>query len=157
LLGFDNKQVHDRILDLLARDQKRQTMSPNMREWFQRYTTIYSRPDKSFHWGERQDTAVLHPISLDTFHAARKFYFFHDDFTLKGLAPWLGIDVPDRVYLEPHEMGLDARTFAYNKHDIQEQVGITQVLIAQALPLSFTVNLPPDDLLVGGNTKRWYP
>ena len=155
ILGFDNKQVHDRVLDMLAADQRRQTLGPNVREWFQRYTTVYSRPDKSFHWGERQDTAVLHPISLDTFHAARKFYFFHDDFTLKGLAPWLGVNVPDRVYLEPHQMGLDAKTMLYNKHDIQEQVGVTQMLIAQALPLCFTVNLPLEDLLTGGNTKMW--
>ncbi len=155
ILGFDNKQVHDRILDLLAADQRKQTMSQSMRQWFQRYTSVFSRPDKSFHWGERQDTAVLHPISLDTFHAARKFYFFHDDFTLKGLAPWLGVNVPDRVYLEPHQMALDQQTLRYNKHDIQEQVGITQMLIAQALPLCFTVNMPLDDLLTGGNTKMW--
>lgn len=155
ILGFDNKQVHDRISDLLSLDDRRQTMSPTMRQWFQTYTSVYSRPDKSFHWGERQDTAVLHPISLDTFHAARKFYFFHDDFTLKGLAPWLGINVPDRVYLDAHEMDLGPRTLLYNKHDIQEQVGITQMLLAQALPLCFTVNLPLEDLLTGGNTKMW--
>jgi DNA polymerase elongation subunit (family B) len=155
ILGFDNKQIHERIVELLQKDQRKQTMSPKMREWFQRFTSVYSRPDSSFHFGTKQEIALWHPVSLDTFHAARKFYFFHDDFTLKGLAPWLGINVPDRVYLEPHEMGLDAKTKLYNKHDIQEQVGITQMLIAQALPLCFAVNLPLDDLLVSGTTKMW--
>lgn len=155
ILGFDNKQIHDRITEVLQLDARRQTLSPRTREWFQRFTSVYSRPDRSFHFGTSQDIATWHPISLDTFHAARKFYFYHDDFTLKGLAPWLGIDVPDRLYLEPHEMALDAKTLLYNKHDIQEQVGITQSLIAQALPLCFTVNMGLDDLLTGGNTKMW--
>jgi DNA polymerase elongation subunit (family B) len=155
ILGFDNKQIHERIVDLLQKDQRRQTMGPKMREWFQRFTNVYSRPDSSFHFGTKQEVALWHPVSLDTFHAARKFYFFHDDFTLKGLAPWLGIEVPDRVYLEPHEMGLDPKTLLYNRHDIQEQIGITQMLIAQALPLCFATNLPLDDLLMGGTTKMW--
>ena len=155
ILGFDNKQIHDRIVAILGADQRSQSLSPGTRAWFQRFTQVYSRPDRSFHFGTSQDVATWHPVSLDTFHAARKFYFYHDDFTLKGLAPWLGIEVPDRVYLEAHEMDLGPRTLAYNKHDIQEQVGITQVLIAQALPLCFTVNLPLDDLLTGGTTKMW--
>jgi DNA polymerase elongation subunit (family B) len=155
ILGFDNKQIHDRILEILQRDVRRQSLGPRTRDWFQRFTQVYSRPDSSFHFGTRQEVATWHPITLDTFHAARKFFFFLDDFTLKGLAPWLGVDVPDRVYLEPHEMGLDAKTFLYNKHDVQEQVGVTQAIIAQALPLSFTVNLGLDDLLTGGNTKMW--
>ncbi|HEX2065343.1 MAG TPA: hypothetical protein VHI93_00885, partial [Candidatus Thermoplasmatota archaeon] len=155
ILGFDNKQVHERIVELLQKDQRRQTMGPGMRAWFEEFTKVYSRPDSSFHFGTKQEVALWHPVSLDTFHAARKFYFYHDDFTLKGLAPWLGVEVPDRVYLEAHEMGLDDRTLLYNKHDIQEQVGITQMLIAQALPLCFAVNLPLDDLLMGGTTKMW--
>jgi DNA polymerase elongation subunit (family B) len=155
ILGFDNKQIHDRIVELLQKDQRRQSMSPGMRAWFQQFTNVYSRPDSSFHFGTKQEVALWHPVSLDTFHAARKFYFYHDDFTLKGLAPWLGINVPDRVYLEPHEMGLDPKTLLYNKHDIQEQIGITQMLIAQALPLCFATNLPLDDLLMGGTTKMW--
>ncbi|MCA1818604.1 MAG: hypothetical protein LC620_00885 [Halobacteriales archaeon] len=155
ILGFDNKQIHDRIVELLQKDNRNRTLGPRTRDWFQRFTQVYSRPDRSFHFGTSQDIANWHPITLDTFHAARKFYFFHDDFTLKGLAPWLGIDVPDRVYLEPHEMALDAKTLLYNKHDIQEQLGITMSLIAQALPLCFTVNMGLDDLLTGGNTKMW--
>jgi DNA polymerase elongation subunit (family B) len=155
ILGFDNKQIHDRIVEILQKDARRGTLSPRDRDHFQRFTQVYSRPDRSFHFGTSQDIAAWFPISLDTFHAARKFFFFHDDFTLKGLAPWLGIEVDDRVYLEPHQMDLGPRTLLYNKHDVQEQVGITQQLIAQALPLSFTVNQSLEELLTAGNTKMW--
>ena len=155
ILGFDNKQVHERIVGILQQDQRKQTLSAKDRAHFHNFTQVVSRPDRSFHFGTSQDIAVWYPISFDTFHAARKFYFFHDDFTLKGLAPWLGINVPDRVYLDPHEMDLGPRTLKYNEQDIREQLGITQSLIAQALPLCFTVNLGLDDLLTGGNTKMW--
>ncbi len=155
VLGFDNKQIHDRIKTFLQQDQRNQDLGPGTRDWFREFTNVYSRHDRSFHFGTSQDIAVWHPITLDTFHAARKFYFFHDDFSLKGLAPWLGIDVPDRVYLEPAEQKLDKATLRYNKHDVQEQMGITQILLAQALPLCFTVNLPMSSLLTGGNTKMW--
>ncbi len=155
ILSFDNKQVHERIVELLQKDQRKQSISPNMKAWFEEFTGVYSRPDSSFHFGTKQEIANWYPASLDTFMAARKFYFFHDDFTLKGLAPWLGVDVPDRVYLEPHEMDLGPKTLLYNKHDIQEQLGITMQLIAQALPLCFTVNLPLDELLTSGTTKMW--
>ncbi|HLF17228.1 MAG TPA: DNA polymerase elongation subunit (family B), partial [Candidatus Thermoplasmatota archaeon] len=155
VLGFDNKQIHERITAILQADQRKQALSPRTKEWFQRFTSVHSRPDRSFHFGQSSDICVWYPVTLDTFHAARKFYFFHDDFTLKGLAPWLGIDVPERVYVEPHEMKLDPRTFEYNKHDVKEQVGITQILLAQALPLAFTVNLSLEELLTSGTTKMW--
>jgi DNA polymerase elongation subunit (family B) len=172
VLGFDNKQIHDRIRAILADDRGARgahvggegaasgergpaSLEPSKRAWFEKFTSVYSRSDRSFHFGTSQDIAVWHPVTLDTFHAARKFYFFHDDFTLKGLAPWLGIEVEDRVYLDPDHMALDENTMTYNRHDILEQVGITQTLLAQALPLAFAVDLPLDELLTGGNTKMW--
>ncbi len=155
VLGFDNLQIRNRIGSFLVRDQKQEFLNPDMRGWFNEFTDTWSRKDRSFHFGSSSDISVWHPTTLDTFHAARKFYFFHDDFTLKGLAPWLGVDVPGRVYMEAAQMGLDAKTLEYNKHDVQEQLGITQILLAQALPLSFTVNMPLDSLLTGGNTKMW--
>ncbi len=156
VLGFDNKQINDRIRSMLADNRRKENLEPSVHAWFETFTGTYSRPDASFHFGSRQDTCVWHPATLDTYHAARKFYFFHDDFTLKGLAPWLGINVPDRLQLDADDMKLDdPRTLLYNKQDIQEQMGITQQLIAQALPLCFTVNLPLHELLTGGNTKMW--
>lgn len=155
VLGFDNKQIHERMRSFLDKDRRDESLSPGMRAWFEEFTGTYSRADRSFHFGTQSDIAVWHPATFDTFHAARKFFFFHDDFTLKGLAPWLGVNVEGRVYLEPDSMALDDRTLQYNKHDIQEQLGVTQALIAQALPLAFTTDLPLDELLTGGNTKMW--
>lgn len=155
VLGFDNLQIRNRIKDFLAGDQKRQDLSPGTRAWFEEFVDVYSRQDRSFHFGTSSEIAVWNPATLDTYHAARKFYFFHDDFTLKGLAPWLGIEVDDRVYLEPDAMDLGPKTLEYNRHDVQEQMGITQILAAQALPLAFAVNMPLESLLTGGNTKMW--
>lgn len=155
VLGFDNLQIHNRMVDMLGRNRNDENLSAGMRSWFEEFTTTYSRKDRSFHFGTSSDIGVWHPVTLDTFHAARKFYFFHDDFTLKGLAPWLGVNVAGREYMDASDLKMDARTALYNKHDVQEQLGITQTLIAQALPLAFTVNLPMDELLTGGNTKMW--
>ncbi len=155
VLGFDNLQIRNRIRDVLKRNERQQNLSQPMVDWFQEFTNVWSSHDRSFHFGTSQDIAVFHPVSLDTFHAARKFYFFHDDFTLKGLAPWLGVEVEGRVYMEPDTMDLGPQTLEYNKHDIHEQVGITQILLAQALPMAFAVDLPLESLLTGGNTKMW--
>lgn len=155
VLGFDNKQIHERMRSLLSDNRTQQNLSPSQASWFETFTSTYSRFDRSFHFGTQSDIANWHPMTLDTFHAARKFYFFHDDFTLKGLAPWLGVHVEDRQYLDFQDMKLDETTLLYNEHDVKEQLGITQALIAQALPLCFTVNLPLDELLTGGNTKMW--
>lgn len=156
VLGFDNLKVRDRIYEMLKRDEKQEMLSKGMRDWFREFTDVWSHRDRSFHFGTSSDIAIFNPVTLDTFHAARKFYFFHDDFTLKGLAPWLGVEVPDRVYIDAPDLSLDdPRTLEYNVHDIHEQVGITQILLAQALPMAFTVNLPMDGLLTGGNTKMW--
>lgn len=155
ILGFDNKQIQDRLKDALQRDDREQHLEPSMRSWFEEFLGTYSKHDRSFHFGTSQDISTWYPMTLDTFHASRKFFFFHDDHSLKGLAPWLGVHVEGRQYLEHTEMKLDETTMLYNKHDVQEQLGVTMNLIAQALPLCFTVNLPMDELLTGGNTKMW--
>jgi DNA polymerase elongation subunit (family B) len=155
ILGFDNLQIHERLRTFLRRNEREQFLTTEQVSWFEEFTTKYSRKDRSFHFGTSSDIAVWYPMTLDTFHAARKFYFFHDDFTLKGLAPWLGINVEGRKYIDFQDMKLDEETLKYNEHDVREQLGITQSLIAQALPLCFTVNLPMDELLTGGNTRMW--
>lgn len=155
ILGFDNLQIHDRLRYFLKKHEAKDCLTDDQVAWFQEFTTTFSRKDRSFHFGTSSDIAVWYPMTLDTFHAARKFYFFHDDFTLKGLAPWLGINVEGRQYIDFHDMKLDETTLKYNEHDVREQLGITMSLIAQALPLCFTVNLPMDELLTGGNTKMW--
>jgi DNA polymerase elongation subunit (family B) len=155
ILGFDNIQIHERIQTILERGRKDQNLNAGHRKTFEEFLASWTQKDRTFNFGSSQDVVHFHPTSLDTYHAARKFYFFLDDFTLKGLAPFLGVNVPDRVYLSPQEMKLDDRTALYNKHDIQEQLGVSMVLIAQALPLAFTTGWSLEELLTGGNTKMW--
>jgi DNA polymerase elongation subunit (family B) len=156
ILGFDNLQIYERIQTILERNQRERTLNAGQVKTFEEFIGKWAAKDRNFTFGTSQDVAHFFPTSLDTFHAARKFYFFLDDFTLKGLAPFLGVKVPDRVYLSPQEMkASDPRTALYNKHDIQEQLGITMVLMGQALPLAFTTGWTLEELLTGGNTKMW--
>jgi DNA polymerase elongation subunit (family B) len=156
ILSFDNKEVYDRIELLLDGDGRKRTLSPHERRAFQEFVGKWAAQDRTFTFGQQASTVNFHPTSLDTYHAARRFYFFLDDFTLKRLAPFMGVEIPDRVYLGPNELKLgDPRTRLYNKHDVQEQLGVTARLLAQALPLAFTTGWTFEELLTGGNVRMW--
>ena len=47
------------------------------------------------------------------------------------------------------------RHLKYNKHDVQEQLGVTLNLIQQALPLAFTTGMSFDMLLSSGAVNMW--
>jgi DNA polymerase elongation subunit (family B) len=154
ILSFDNVHLHGRITWILqhAADQ----LSPQEKDAFTAFTTTNCRPDKSFHFGVMRDNLIqIYPSCFDTYVAARKFYFFLDDYRLKALAPFLGINIPNRIYLTPAEIKLDDRTLAYNRHDIQEQLGVTINLLEQSLPLAFTTGLPFDMVLPAGAVHMW--
>lgn len=156
ILAFDNKEVFERIHHYLGGNERDRTLGDRERKAFEEFTTRWAAKDRTFTFGQQAETVNFHPTSLDTYHAARRFYFFLDDFTLKKVAPFLGVVVPDRVYLSPSDLKLDdARTLAYNKHDVQEQLGITALLLAQALPLAFTTGWTFEELLTGGNVRIW--
>ena len=154
VLSFDNVHLHGRITWLLqhAADQ----LSKREKEAFTTFTTTQTRPDRSFHFGVmRDDIMQFYPSCFDTYIAARKFYPFLDDYRLKALAPFLGINLKDRIYLTPSEIKLDDRTLAYNRHDIQEQLGVTINLLEQSLPLAFTTGLPFNMVLSTGAVNMW--
>lgn len=156
ILSFDNREVYDRIETLLEGNGRSQTLSANERRAFEEFTTRWAAKDRTFTFGQQAETVNFHPTSLDTYHAARRFYFFLDDFTLKRLAPFMGVEVPNRVYLGPNELKLgDPQTRLYNKHDVMEQVGVTTALLAQALPLAFSTGWTFEELLTGGNVRMW--
>lgn len=168
ILAFDNKQVLDRIRFYIEQDDRQGNLSPNARRAFEEFggrplpgskrweQGKWAAEDRTFTFGQQNETVNFHPTSLDTYHATRRFYFFLDDFTLKKVAPFLGVVVPDRVYLSPQDLKLDdARTLDYNKHDCQEQLGITMLLLAQALPLAFTTGWTFEEVLTGGNVRMW--
>ena len=153
ILGFDNLQVHGRIRALLKNHQD--ILSSEERKTLQCFVSDYCRVDKSFHFGVGSEVLQFYPTSFDTYLAARKFYSFLDDFSLKALAPFLGIMIKDRIVLTPAEIKIDARTLKYNKQDVQEQMGVTLNLIQQALPLAFTTCMPFDMLLPAGAVNMW--
>jgi DNA polymerase elongation subunit (family B) len=156
ILSFDNKEVYDRIETLIEGNGRAQTLSANERRAFEEFMRSWAAKDRTFTFGQQAETVNFHPTSLDTYHAARRFYFFLDDFTLKRLAPFMGVEIPNRVYLGPNELRLgDPQTRLYNRHDVMEQVGVTATLLAQALPLAFSTGWTFEELLTGGNVRMW--
>jgi DNA polymerase elongation subunit (family B) len=153
IIGFDNLQVYNRINWILR--TYTETLSTDKKNILQEFISKYSKPDKSFHFGSRSDAVQFYPASLDTYLGVRKFYSFLNDFSLKGVAPFLGIKIKDRIVLTPNQIKIDDRTLKYNKHDVMEQLGVTLNLIQQALPLSFTTCMPFDMLLSSGAVNMW--
>jgi len=153
ILGFDNRQIHGRIQTLLK--QQSTQMSPKEKTIFETFLQKYSRVDRSFHFGMSTDIVQLYPTSFDTYLASRKFYPFLNSHSLKAVAPFLGIQIDNRLILGPSEIKLDERTMKYNRHDIIEQMGVTLHLIQLALPLSFTTGMPFDMVLDSGAVSMW--
>ncbi len=153
ILGFDNTQIYNR-LEWILKNYKR-NLSQKMLSLFKEFLTTYARIDKSFHFGIRSQIVQFYPASLDTYLGARKFYSFLDDFSLKAIAPFLGIKIKNRLILTPSQIKLDSKTLQYNKHDMQEQLGVTLNLIQQSLPLAFTTGMSFDMLLSSGAVNMW--
>lgn len=153
IIGFDNYLIYNRVKWLLKNYLDR--LSPEKIKVFQDFTSRYSRPDKTFHFGVHSEAVQFYPCTLDTYHGTRKFYSFLDDFSLKSVAPFLGVEVKDRITLTPSQIKIDDRTLKYNKQDVQEQLGVTLNLIQQALPLAFTTCMPFDMLLSSGAVSMW--
>ena len=153
ILGFDNSQIYKRIKWILS--SQKESISEEKTKLFTDFLSNYSREDNSFHFGMRSDVVQFYPCCLDTYLGVRKFYFFLNDFSLKAVAPFLGINIKDRLILTPNQIKLDDRTLRYNKHDVQEQLGVTLNLIQQALPLSFTTGMSLELLLPTGAVNMW--
>jgi len=153
IAGFDNVQIYQRVNWIMK--SCRDTLSPEQQKTFQKFVGTYARPDKSFHFGTRSEAVQFYPCSLDTYLGVRKFYSFLNDFSLKAVAPFLGIKIKDRLILTPSQIKIDDQTLKYNRHDVQEQLGVTLNLIQQALPLAFTTGMPFDMLLSSGAVNMW--
>ena len=151
--GFDNVLMNGRINWILKNCQDK--LSNGERKTFQTFISERSSPDKSFHFGVSSEAVQMYPSTFDTYLAARKFYSFLNEFSLKALAPFLGVIVKDRLYLTPAQIKIDAKTLKYNKQDVQEQIGVTLNLLQQALPLAFTTCMPFDMLLPSGAVGIW--
>ena len=153
IIGFDNYYIYNRLSWFLKNYNN--SLSPNKSNVIRKFVNKYGKTDKSFHFGIKSDAIQFYPTSLDTYLGVRKFYSFLDDFSLKSVAPFLGIDVKNRIILTPSQIKIDDRTLKYNKQDVQEQLGVTLNLIQQALPLSFTTCMPFDMLFSSGAVNMW--
>jgi DNA polymerase elongation subunit (family B) len=153
IAGFDNLQIYNRLNWILKNYQG--NLSDEQKKTFQSFVRKYSRVDKSFHFGTQSEAVHFYPCNLDTYLGVRKFYSFLNEFSLKAVAPFLGIHIKDRLILAHTQIKLDDRTLKYNKHDIQEQLGVTLNLIQQALPLAFTTGMSFDMLLSSGAVNMW--
>jgi DNA polymerase elongation subunit (family B) len=156
IYGFDNLKIHDRVKLFLDKGRRERTLSARDEESFARFVDTWSCKDKSYQFGRPDDVAFLYPTGLDTLLAARRFYFYLDDFTLKSLAPFLGIEIDGRQHLSAEALDVNKpETLKYHVHDIQEQLGLSMHLMLQALPLSFSTGMPFEQMLLGMNTKMW--
>ena len=153
IIGFDNVQIYDRLNWILK--TKQDNLSNEKRTRFQDFLAKFSRIDKSFHFGIHSEVIQFYPCNLDTYLGARKFYSFLDEFSLKSVAPFLGVNIENRLVLTPSQIRIDNRTLKYNKHDVQEQIGVTLNLIQQVLPLAFTTGMTFDMLLSSGAVNMW--
>lgn len=153
IAGFDNLQIYNRLNWILKNYQG--NLSDEQKKTFQSFVRKYSRVDKSFHFGTQSEAVQFYPCNLDTYLGVRKFYSFLNEFSLKAVAPFLGIHIKDRLILAHTQIKLDDRTLKYNKHDVQEQLGVTLNLIQQTLPLAFTTGMSFDMLLSSGAVNMW--
>ena len=153
ILGFDNPQIYNRLKWFLANYES--NLSKEQTRFLQGFTKKFCRVDKSFHFGIHSEIVQFYPSSLDTYMGVRKFYSFLSDYSLKNVAPFLGVHIPNRVVLTPSQIKLDERTLLYNKHDVMEQIGVTLSLMQQALPLAFTTCMPFEMLFNSGAVNMW--
>ena len=153
IVGFDNRQIHGRIERLLK--ERGESLSRSQIDAFNRFLNLYSRKDKSFHFGVGSEIINLYPSTFDTYLGVRKFYPHLDDFSLKSVALFLDIRIKDRIYLMPNQIRIDERTLKYNEQDVKEQAGVTINLLEQALPLAFTTCMSFDMLLESGAVNMW--
>jgi DNA polymerase elongation subunit (family B) len=156
IYGFDNLKIHDRVKFLLEKGRRKGTLGRDEEATFARFLDTWSWRDKSYQFGRPDDVAYIHRTGLDTLLAARRFYFYRDDFTLKGLAPFIGVNVEGRQYMTPEALDVRKKeTLLYHVHDIREQLGMSMHFMVQALPLAFSTGMPFEQLFSGMNTKMW--
>lgn len=151
VMGFDNLEIYGRIKKLL---QFSDIISANEIRELKSFLEKYTRKDKTFHFGIANDVTIFYPSTFDTYHAARKFYTL-DDFSLEGIARFLGVEIKDRLHLSPDEMAIDDKTLKYNEQDVIEEIRIFLSLVQLGLPLAFITAMPFELLFPSGATKMW--
>jgi len=155
LIDFDNQQVYNRVEHFLKNEADR--LSKTETQAFREFLDVSAMRKDSFHFGRRQSGVQFYPATFDSFHATRRFYRFLESFTLKNVALFLGIVIPDRKYIDVTKgtkLSMD-EWCRYNRHDVKEQLGVSMNLLPQALPLAFSTGMPLERVLPAGTTSIW--
>ncbi len=155
IIDFDNQELYNRVVYFLKDEGER--LSSQEHKAFREFLDVWAMRKDSYHFGKKQTGVYIYPSSFDTFHAARRFYRFLESFSLKAVAPFLGVKIPNRKYLDALQgwkLPLEDWKL-YNKHDVREQLGVSMILLPQALPLSFSTGMPLEMVLTGGTTSLW--
>jgi len=155
ILSFDNHHLYGRIKSLI--DGSEGILTTTEMELLQDYRERYTRPVNYFTYGRKSLGVNFYPISLDTYHAALRFYRFLTSFNLKSLAKFFGLNIEGRVHIDKADMSnVDwERLMDYSRHDVMEQAGLTRIMLQQTLPLAFVTGMAIEDLLSSGTTKVW--
>jgi DNA polymerase elongation subunit (family B) len=128
------------------------------------FLSTYIQDINIFNYGKSDKGLLLYPNSLDTLLAMRRLYDRLPQYDLKSLAKEFNFIVEDRVYFTAEDFDKTTKDIfnneelwnkfiKYNKHDVQEQNGLTILALQQILPLSFLTCLPLDEIVIKSNTK----
>ena len=155
VLTFDNLHLHNRIRSFV--DGSEGVLTVDERDLLRTFLHQYTHNENFFTFGKRSAGVTYHPVTLDTYHAALNFYRFLDSYDLKSLALFFDIRIEGREYVNRNEMaGIPwDRLLRYNMNDVQEQAGLTRIMLQQTLPLAFVTGMPVETLLSSGATKVW--
>ena len=160
ILVYDNTELVNRIKYHKEANSYSQVELKIVNEFLKTYTNEIN----IFNFGKSDKGMLMYPNSLDTLLAMRRLYDRLPQYDLKSLAKEFNFIIKDRVYFTAEDFNettkdmfndeeLWNKFIEYNKHDVQEQNGLTILALQQILPLSFMTGLPLDEIVIKSNTK----
>ncbi len=160
ILVYDNMELVNRIKYHKEANSYSQVELKTVNE----FLSVYTNEINIFNFGKSDKGMLVYPNSLDTLLAMRRLYDRLPQYDLKSLAKEFNFIVEDRVYFTAEDFNKTTKDIfdneelwnkfiEYNKHDVQEQNGLTILALQQILPLSFMTGLPLDEIVIKSNTK----
>lgn len=160
ILVYDNMELVERVKYHKEANSYSQVELQIVNEFLKTYTQEIN----IFNFGKSDKGLLLYPNSLDTLLAMRRLYDRLPQYDLKSLAKEFNFIVEDRIYFTAEDFNettkdmfnneeLWNKFIEYNKHDVQEQNGLTILALQQILPLAFMTCLPLDEIVIKSNTK----
>ena len=159
-LVYDNMELVNRI----KYHKEANSYSQKELQIVNEFLKVYTQDINIFNFGKSDKGMLMYPNSLDTLLAMRRLYDRLPQYDLKSLAKEFNFIVENRVYFTAEDFNKTTKDMfndeklwnkfiEYNKHDVQEQNGLTILSLQQILPLSFLTGLPLDEIVIKSNTK----